>query len=341
MVLETTTLPLSHSPKSTLSQSFSIKYAHTRLNDALRTNFSITVDKKSVKGNILWYNLYKDWSDENMKNTQKIKKIGFIGIGNMGTPMILALAKAGRFKAGEIEFFDIDTEKVTQLAKSLKKEGFKPFATAEEMIKECDLVVLAVKPNVFKAVLAGSQGMFDKTILVSIVAGISCEMLEDAAGKGSKVVRAMPNTPCQIGEGVTLLSKGKRMGKEEFDEIIEIFKTFGVAEELPEKLMNEVIALTASSPAYVFVLIEAMADAAVQSGIPRATAYRLAAQAVQGSARLVLETGKQPGELKDAVCSPGGTTIEAVAKLEEKGFRSAVIEAMGACTDKARKLAKG
>ena len=283
-----------------------------------------------------------------------VKKIGFIGIGNMGTPMILSLVQAGKFKAEQVEFFDIDLEKVNQLARQIGKTGgsavstaqtanspFKPFVSVCEMIAICDLIVLAVKPQIYKAVLAECKGMFATKILVSIVAGISTEMLENVLGDGAKVVRAMPNTPCQIGEGMTLLSKGSHVNTNEFEEIVEIFKTFGLSEELPEKLMNEVIALTSSSPAYVFVMIEAMADAAVQAGIPRNTAYRLAAQAVQGSAKLVLATGKQPGELKDAVCSPGGTTIEAVAKLEEKGFRSAIIEAMGACTDKAKKLAKG
>ena len=269
-----------------------------------------------------------------------ISKIGFIGIGNMGTPMILSLVKSGKFKAEQIEFFDIDKIKVAQLAEEIGRSGFKPFETSIQMIAECDLVVLAVKPQIYKIVLGECAGLFTDKIMVSIVAGISTELLEIGLGEGAKVVRAMPNTPCQIGEGMTLLSKGANTTRSEFEEVIEIFKTFGLAEELPEKLMNEVIALTASSPAYVFVMIEAMADAAVQAGIPRATAYRLAAQAVQGSAKLVLETGKQPGELKDAVCSPGGTTIEAVAKLEEKGFRSAIIEAMGACTDKAKSLAK-
>ncbi|MEI6131756.1 MAG: pyrroline-5-carboxylate reductase [Bacillota bacterium] len=269
-----------------------------------------------------------------------MSKIGFIGIGNMGTPMILSLVRSGKFKAEQIEFFDIDKIKVAQLAEEIGRSGFKPFETSIQMIAECDLVVLAVKPQIYKIVLGECAGLFTDKIMVSIVAGISTELLEIGLGEGAKVVRAMPNTPCQIGEGMTLLSKGANTTRSEFEEVIEIFKTFGLAEELPEKLMNEVIALTASSPAYVFVMIEAMADAAVQAGIPRATAYRLAAQAVQGSAKLVLETGKQPGELKDAVCSPGGTTIEAVAKLEEKGFRSAIIEAMGACTDKAKSLAK-
>ena len=306
----------------------------------MRTNFSITVDKKSVKGKVLCYNLLEDIFPQIGVFEMGISKIGFIGIGNMGTPMILSLVKAGKFKAEQIEFFDIDVDKVRQLAAQIGKSGFQPFANVNDMIHGCDMVVLAVKPQIYRSVLAECCGLFSDKILVSIVAGISCEMLETALGDGAKVVRAMPNTPCQIGEGMTLLSQGNLTTREEFLEIIEIFKTFGMAEELPEKLMNEVIALTSSSPAYVFVMLEAMADAAVLAGIPRGVAYRLAAQAVQGSARLVLETGKHPAELKDAVCSPGGTTIEAVAKLEEKGFRSAIIEAMNACTDKAKKLAK-
>lgn len=155
-----------------------------------------------------------------------------------------------------------------------------------------------------------------------------------------KIVRTMPNTPALVGEGITGVCKNELVTEEELSYICKIFSGFGKAEVLSEKLMDVVVSVSGSSPAYVFLFIEAMADAAVADGMPRAQAYKFAAQAVYGSAKMVLETGKHPGELKDMVCSPGGTTIEAVRVLEEKGFRSSVIEAMKACVKVAKELGK-
>ena len=148
----------------------------------------------------------------------------------------------------------------------------------------------------------------------------------------------MPNTPALVGEGITAVCKNSLVNKEEFSYIMSLLSSFGLAEEISENLMDVVVSVSGSSPAYVFMFIEAMADAAVLDGMPRDKAYKFAAQAVLGSAKMVIETGKHPGELKDMVCSPAGTTIEAVRILEEKGFRSSVIEAMKACTDKSRSL---
>ncbi len=151
-------------------------------------------------------------------------------------------------------------------------------------------------------------------------------------------MRTMPNTPALVGEGITALCRNENVTEEELDRVVTIMKGFGKCEVISEGLMDVVVSVSSSSPAYVFMFIEAMADAAVADGMPRAQAYEFAAQAVLGSAKMVLETGKHPGELKDMVCSPGGTTIEAVRVLEEKGMRSAVIEAMKACTAKAKGL---
>ena len=148
----------------------------------------------------------------------------------------------------------------------------------------------------------------------------------------------MPNTPAMVGEGMTAACPNAQVTKEDLDCALSILSAFGKVEVVPERLMDVVVSVSGSSPAYVFMFIEAMADAAVADGMPRAQAYQFAAQAVYGSAKMVLETGKHPGELKDMVCSPAGTTIEAVRVLEEKGFRSAVIEAMKACTEISGKL---
>ena len=148
----------------------------------------------------------------------------------------------------------------------------------------------------------------------------------------------MPNTPAMVGEGMTAACASESVTSEELDHVKEILSAFGKVEVVTENLMDVVVSVSGSSPAYVFMLIEAMADAAVADGMPRAQAYQFAAQAVYGSAKMVLETGKHPGELKDMVCSPGGTTIEAVRVLEKEGLRSAVIEAMKACTEKSRNM---
>ena len=148
----------------------------------------------------------------------------------------------------------------------------------------------------------------------------------------------MPNTPALVGEGCTGVSASENVSKEELNQVLNLLQSFGVAQEVPERLMDAVVAVSGSAPAYVFLFIEAMADAAVADGMPRAMAYKFAAQAVLGAAKMVLETGTHPGALKDAVCSPGGTTIEAVASLEANGFRNAVITAQRACVQKSKDM---
>ena len=259
--------------------------------------------------------------------------ISFIGIGNMGGSMIRRLASS-RDRSSEIGLFDVNAAAADTLSKEL---GVTKFESSGELVKRSDIIILAVKPNVVRSVLTGIKEAFfsDDRILITIAAGLPISFYKDILGDSAKVIRTMPNMPAQVGEGMTLLSSDGLVNENEMAEAKAVFDNFGRTEIVDESMMNSVIALTSSSPAYVFMFIEAMADAAVQSGIPRKLAYEMAAQAVYGSAKLVLETGRHPAELKDAVCSPAGTTIEAVAKLEEKGFRDAVISAMKACTDKA------
>ena len=162
--------------------------------------------------------------------------------------------------------------------------------------------------------------------------------LEEKFGGKRKIIRTMPNTPALVGEGITAVCPNDNISTEELQSVCKILESFGRAEVIQESMMDAVIAVSGSSPAYVFLFIEAMADAAVAEGMPRATAYQFAAQSVLGSARMVLETGKHPGELKDMVCSPAGTTIEAVRVLEREGLRGSVMECMRACADKSRNM---
>lgn len=265
-------------------------------------------------------------------------KVAFIGTGNMGTAMIKNLAKSGTIEPSKIFVFDIDREKLSVLA---GETGANMSDTSIEAVENADVIILAVKPNILKPVLNEIKyKLTDNKIIVSVAVGVPIKFYKSIIGENKKVIRTMPNTPAMVGEGMTLISCGENITDKELDLVKGLFECLGKVEILDEKLMSEVTALTGSSPAYVFMFIEAMADAAVQSGIPRALSYRLASQAVLGSAKMVLETGKHPAELKDQVCSPAGTTIEAVAALEKNGFRNAVIEAMSECTRRAREIGK-
>jgi len=274
-------------------------------------------------------------------------KVGFIGTGNMGGALLRSIVRYNKEalknspdgrELFSVSAFDINSELLKRLA---EETGIIEETSAKNLAKNCDIIVLAVKPqycdNVLKEI---KPAITEKKIIVSIIVGLSTQYFKSVLGSHARVVRTMPNTPALVGEGMTLISWDDSVNDEERKAIIKLFNCSGRVEELEESLMSEVTALTSSSPAYVFILIEAMADAAVKSGIQRKLAYRLAAQAVLGSAKMVLETGKHPAELKDMVCSPAGTTIEAVAALEEEGFRNAIIKAMDQCTKKAREIGK-
>ena len=200
-------------------------------------------------------------------------------------------------------------------------------------------MILAVKPQFFEQVITEvKDAVTSGTLIISIAAGKSMAWIEEAFGKQIKLVRCMPNTPALVGEGCTGVCANGRVSEEETAYSVSLMESFGRASLVPEHLMDAVGAVSGSSPAYVFMLIEAMADAGVEAGMPRKQAYEFAAQAVYGSAKLVLESGKHPGELKDMVCSPGGTTIQGVRVLEEKGMRGAVMDALAACVRKSKQL---
>ncbi len=208
-----------------------------------------------------------------------------------------------------------------------------------EVAEKAEVLVLAVKPFQFETVIREIREVVgDDTLVISIAAGQTMEQIEKLFGRGIRLVRSMPNTPALVLEGAAGVCFNDQVTPEDRKTAMDIFSSFGIAHEVPESLIDTVIGVSGSSPAYVFMFIEAMADAAVADGMPRAQAYELAAQSVLGSAKMVLETGRHPGELKDMVCSPAGTTIEAVRVLEREGFRSAVIEAIKACVKKSKEM---
>ncbi|MFA6308186.1 MAG: pyrroline-5-carboxylate reductase [Clostridia bacterium] len=264
------------------------------------------------------------------------KCLGFIGTGNMGSAMIKSIVKSGIISPGNISIYDIDKKKLTDLASETNTSALD---SAKEVVLKSDVIILAVKPNMVKSVLSDCIDAFsaDK-LLVTIAVGIPTDFYKEILGKNKKVVRVMPNTPALVGEGMSIISCPENISKNDCETVLELFRCVGKVELLDENLMNEVTALTGSSPAYVYMFIETMADTAIQSGIPENLAYTLAAQSVLGSAKMVLETGLHPSILKDQVCSPGGTTIEAVRALESNGFRNSIIDAMNECTKKAKEI---
>ena len=254
----------------------------------------------------------------------------------MASAIIGGIIKNGAAAASEIKAAD---KFETARKKAGDSFGIETFEDNAECIKGADIVLLAVKPNVFPVVAADIRdSLTSDQVVLSIMAGKSIADLEAGLGSDKKIVRAMPNTPALVGAGITGYCPNSRVSDEELQSVRNIIASFSEAEQVPESLMAVVTSLSGSSPAYVYMFIEAMADAAVADGMPRAQADHLAAQTVRGSAKMVLETGKHPGELKDMVTSPAGTTIEGVVALEKYGMRSAVIEAVRACTDKARNM---
>ncbi len=263
-------------------------------------------------------------------------KIGFIGSGNMATALAKGFIASGVVRESDLTISD-------KSADSLKKWEGREVVTAtdnKKVFDRSDIVIFAVKPNVLPDVLKEVRKSAKGKLLVSIAAGVTLDTMTEILGKDAKIVRAMPNTPAQVGCGMTVLSLNKNISSEEAETIQKLFEGAGSALILEEKYINAATALHGSSPAYVYMLIDAMADSGVKYGIPKTISLQLAAKAVEGSAKMVLETKKHPSELKDAVCSPGGTTIAAVLELEKTGFCSSVADAIDACVSKAEEMSK-
>ena len=280
-------------------------------------------------------------------------KIGCIGCGMMGGALIKAIAK--KVGGEKILLSDGDVEK----AKSLTLELGANFATSNaQIIENCSHIILAVKPAFFPSVLEQIKDSYNNIakseqknlpVIISIMAGLSIEKIEQMSiqagisGGLQNILRLMPNLPATVNEGMIALCTKENVSSEiskEVEFVKEILSCAGKVEQVSEKLMDVVTAVSGSGPAYGFMFIESLADAAVLLGMPRSQAYIYAAQTLKGAAQMVLETSEHPAKLKDAVCSPGGTTIQAVKSLEEKGFRSAVISAVESAYNKSVDLGK-
>lgn len=263
-------------------------------------------------------------------------KTGFIGCGNMAAAMVRGILKGGKVRPEDVLVSRRQKAPLEELQKEL---GIGITTDNKDVAAFADILFLAVKPQFYEATIHEIRdSVKEDTVVVTIAPGKTMAWVEEQFGRPVKVIRTMPNTPSMVGEGMMGICVGGRVSEEELAAVRELCGNFARTELVTENLMDVVAAVSGSSPAYVFMFIEAMADAAVAGGMSRASAYTFAAQAVLGSAKLVLETGMHPGELKDMVCSPGGTTIEAVRVLEEKGLRSAVFEGVRACMEKAKKM---
>lgn len=264
-----------------------------------------------------------------------MNKIGFIGTGNMGGAMVHSIASK---ISDTIYIYDINKENYKQF----EEAHVVGVDTVKAVVDSVKYIVLTIKPQYYEGALKEIKPFLNKEhVLVTVAPGYSMDRVRGIVGSEHKVIRTMPNTPALVGKGITAYAYDKaQISEKEQMDFLNYFEAFGKCIQIEEAQMEAAIAVTGSSPAYGYIFIEAMADAAVKFGLPRGMAYEMAASAIAGACEMILKTGKCPGELKDAVTSPGGTTIEAVAKLEELGFRNSVIAAMTACYDKANQMKK-
>lgn len=263
-------------------------------------------------------------------------KLGFIGSGNMARAMMGGIIQAGKLPGDMIWTFD---PLPAALQNACRDFGVQAAADNRSLAASCDIVVLAVKPQYYPEVIGEISGSIrPDTVVVTIAPGQTLAHLQELFGRDVKLIRTMPNTPALVREGMTAVCVNRHVTPSERDCVLSLFEGFGKCALVSESMMDAVVGISGSSPAYVFVFIEALADSGVAAGMPRAQAYEFAAQAVLGSAKMVLETGMHPAALKDMVCSPAGTTIQAVQVLEEQGFRGTVMDAVEACIQKARSM---
>lgn len=262
--------------------------------------------------------------------------IGIIGAGNMASALANGLLASEIIRADELAISDKNASSLSVW----EQKG--AFVTDDncEVVKNSNMVIFAVKPNILPSVLKEVSALTNDKIFISIAAGVTVEAIEGVLGAAAKIIRAMPNTPAQVNCGMTVITPNKNISDDELEMAKKVLSGVGEVVVLEEKFINVATALHGSSPAYIYMLIDAMADCGVKYGIPKDVSLKLAAKAVEGSAKMVLGTKTHPQVLKDAVCSPGGTTIAAVLELEKNGFQSAVARAIDACVEKADSMSK-
>lgn len=262
-------------------------------------------------------------------------RFGFLGAGNMAGALMTSVVQTGTFAASEVCFYDPNAARASQLCADLHVQAME---SAEATVCAADILLVGVKPNMVEKVLSGVREQLKNKAIISIAAGWSTERLHALLDDSTRLLRVMPNTPALVGEGMTALCKAHTLLPHEVEIAEKMFSAAGRIAWLDEYLMEAETGVAGSGPAYAFLFIEAMADGGVLKGLPRAMAMEMAAQTLLGAAKMVLESGKHPGELKDMVCSPAGTTIEAVRALEAGGFRASVIDAVCAAADKATQM---
>lgn len=276
-------------------------------------------------------------TERRQKGRNNVKRIGFIGMGNMGSAMLLGMLDT--FETDELVFTRKNEEEGRKFS---EKTGVEYVRSNQELVEKSKYLILAVKPQIFSSVLPEiKKEVTEEKIVISIAAGITIWDIKKDLGEKTRIVRALPNTPALVKEGMSgVCFDESDYTEEEKGTIRRMFESFGKMQIVEERLINAVICASGSSPAYVYLFIEALADSAVKYGLPRQTAYEMAAQTVLGAAKMVLETGEHPGKLKDAVCSPGGTTICGIAALEEYGLRNCIWKASDACYEQAENMSK-
>jgi len=270
-----------------------------------------------------------------MSSSRKYR-MALIGVGAMGSALAKGLSSKGTIEAGNMVGFDVDDGR---LKRAVDEIGINAATSCASAAADAEIVLIAVKPKDVQTVLdAIGPILRPDQLLISIAAGIALDTLERTVAPDVPVIRSMPNTPCLVGEGMTGYALGRAAGLKHDDIAQEIFGAVGRAVQVAENLLDVVTGLSGSGPAFIYIAIEALADGGVKMGLTRADAQLLAAQTVLGAAKMVLTTGQHPGALKDAVASPGGTTIAGLVALEEVGFRSAFIKAVEAATRRCAEL---
>jgi len=265
-------------------------------------------------------------------------RIGFIGGGNMGEALIKGLLGSSLLKPDQVGLVDVDSARVELLK---ERHGIRGYHRMEDLARESRVILLAVKPQTVPDVLSRLSGqLVGRPLVISIAAGISLAQLEDALPDETPVIRVMPNNPALILQGASALSRGLYVTDEQMRMAVKLFESVGIALEVEEKCMDAVTGLSGSGPGYVFHLLEALIDAGVLVGLPRATSRELVLQTVKGAVLMAMETGKHPAELKEWITSPGGTTIRGLQVLEERGVHGAVMSAVQAATLRSQELGK-
>ncbi|MCL2386906.1 MAG: pyrroline-5-carboxylate reductase [Defluviitaleaceae bacterium] len=265
-------------------------------------------------------------------------KLGFIGAGNMSAAIISGVLEAGIVSPSEIIASDADSNRLAFIANEYK---IKTTPSNVDIAAQSEMIFIAVKPHIVDAVVAEIKGRDNpNALIVSIAAGIGLDAMLSKFGEGyaHRLVITMPNTPAMVNKGMTAICATENVPSNHVEKVLAVFNSIGKTEILPERLFAAFIAIAGSSPAYAYMFIESLADAGVKLGLSRTQAIRISAQAVYGAAAMVLETNQHPATLKDAVCSPGGTTIAAVCELERQGLRNAVISGATAAAEQLKNL---